>query len=155
MTSKLILSILLFTGTASLSACQPVTTSPSAANTSTPTPAPPAITSGAAISNPGRYQPYTSEAFQSQASSQRLLFFHAPWCPTCKSADTELTQNGTQLPPGVVVFKTDYDSETELKQKYHITYQHTFVLVDNQGNQITQWNGGGLSEIIARTSAPL
>jgi thioredoxin 1 len=52
------------------------------------------------------------------------------------------------LPADVVVFKTDYDTEKELKKKYGITYQHTFVLVDNEGNSIKKWNGGGVKELI-------
>lgn len=56
-----------------------------------------------------------------------------------------------QIPAGVVVFKTDYDSSTDLKKKYAITYQHTFVLVDPNGNEIKKWNGGGVAEIIKNT----
>jgi hypothetical protein len=35
-----------------------------------------------------------------------------------------------------MVFKTDYDTQKELKTKYKITYQHTFVLVDEAGDAI-------------------
>ena len=95
----------------------------------------------------GSYVPYSKTAFDGAADKQRVYFFHASWCPTCKAADKDLTQNVDQIPPEVVVFKTDYDEETELKEQYDITYQHTFVQVDEQGNELTKWNGGGAEQI--------
>ena len=68
-----------------------------------------------------------------------VLFFHASWCPTCKSADSAIS--GGTLPEGLTVLKVDYDSETELKKKYGVTYQHTFVQVDKDGNQLKKWTG--------------
>lgn len=97
-----------------------------------------------------RYVTYSSSAFAAAASQKRVLYFHAPWCPVCRPIDLEFREKAYQIPAGVVVFKTDYDSEKDLKKKYAITYQHTFVQVDAEGNEITKWNGGGLSEVIAR-----
>nr|HRW20195.1 hypothetical protein [Dermatophilaceae bacterium] len=45
------------------------------------------------------------------------------------------------VPAGLVVVKVDYDSATELRQKYGVTQQHTFVLVDGQGNAVKKWSG--------------
>jgi hypothetical protein len=42
--------------------------------------------------------------------------------------------------------KVDYESSTELKKKYGVTYQHTLVQVDAQGNMITKWSGGNTLE---------
>ena len=39
----------------------------------------------------------------------------------------------------------------ELKKKYEVTYQHTFVQVDAQGNMIKKWSGGALADIIDET----
>ncbi len=47
--------------------------------------------------------------------------------------------------------KTDYDTERELKKKYGVTYQHTFVQVDAQGNQIKKWGGSNtLSAVLSQ-----
>lgn len=95
------------------------------------------------------YVDYSERNFESNADKRRVLFFHAKWCPTCKVADSEITQNLSKIPSDVVVYKTDYDTENQLKSKYGITYQHTFVLVDEQGSEILKWNGGGINEILA------
>jgi len=96
-----------------------------------------------------RYVQYTPEKFEQSKSKKRVYFFHAAWCPTCKIANEEFNSNSASIPENIILFKTDYDTESELKQKFGITYQHTFVQVDEEGNEITKWNGGGLSELIA------
>jgi hypothetical protein len=35
----------------------------------------------------------------------------------------------------------DYDNSDELKKKYGVTYQHTLVQVDKDGNLIKKWSG--------------
>ncbi|MFC1626590.1 thioredoxin domain-containing protein [Patescibacteria group bacterium] len=90
-----------------------------------------------------KYVDYSSTQFDTHNDKKRILFFHASWCPTCKAAEKDFLNNEKELPQGVIIFKTNYDTEDALKQKYNITYQHTFVQVDMNGNEITKWNGGG------------
>ncbi len=92
----------------------------------------------------GAYKDYSPEtvAAEQKAGNKVVLFFHAVWCPYCKAADAAFKANLDKIPAGVTVLKTDYDSNTALKQKYGVTYQHTFVQIDNAGNQVTKWNGG-------------
>lgn len=96
----------------------------------------------------GRYLTYSDAAFASANDRKRVLFFHAPWCPTCRPADAEFQKRSAEIPEDVILFKTDYDTSTELKRKYNVTYQHTYVQVDADGNEVTTWNGGALSELI-------
>lgn len=96
-----------------------------------------------------RYVEYSPEVFENSKDQKRVYFFHASWCPTCKAANREFSENSHGIPGDVVLFKTDYDTQTELKKKYGITYQHTFVQVDESGNEIAKWNGGGLEELSA------
>lgn len=96
-----------------------------------------------------RYVAYTKIVFDAASDKKRVLFFHAPWCPTCRPADAAFQKDAAMIPENVVLFKTDYDTSSELKKKYGVTYQHTFVQVDAEGNEITKWNGGQLSEFIA------
>jgi thiol-disulfide isomerase/thioredoxin len=98
-----------------------------------------------------RYVMYTPEAFAAAANMKRILFFFAPWCPTCVPLDKKISANPGQIPSDVILFRVNYDDEKDLKAQYGITYQHTFVFVDAQGNEITKWNGGGLEEIVANT----
>jgi|SRR3989344_791200 len=94
-----------------------------------------------------RYVDYSPSAYAAAAVKKRVLYFYATWCPTCSVANEDFTVNAAQIPEDIVIFRTDYDKETALKTKYAITYQHTFVQVDEAGNEISKWNGGGLSEL--------
>lgn len=106
-----------------------------------------ADTGDKAASEPMNYVEYSSEAFEAAADMQRVYFFHASWCPSCRNADRDIRKNLDLIPEGVVVFKTDYDDEKDLKTQYGITYQHTFVLVDADGNAIKKWSGGSAQQI--------
>jgi thioredoxin 1 len=101
--------------------------------------------------NVSRYRDFSVANFDAAKGKKRVYFFHASWCPTCKAANTEFTNNLDSIPEDVILFKTDYDTNSELKKQYAITYQHTFVLVDENGKEIKKWNGGGLSELISNT----
>lgn len=94
-----------------------------------------------------RYVEFEEKLFEQSKDKKRVYFFHASWCPTCKVANEEFSSNENNIPEGVVLFKTDYDTSTALKKKYAITYQHTFVQVDEDGEEIAKWNGGGIAEL--------
>jgi thioredoxin 1 len=84
---------------------------------------------------------------------ERVLFFAASWCPTCRSADADINGKLKTIPKDVVIYKTDYDTETALKTKYGITRQHTFVYVNAKADAIKKWSGGGLEDILANVKA--
>ena len=96
-----------------------------------------------------RYIDYSLAEYESKSAMKRVLFFHAAWCPTCKAANTAFESNSEQIPSDVILFKTDYDTQTDLKKQYGITYQHTFVLVDAEGRELKKWNGGRIDELVA------
>lgn len=79
----------------------------------------------------------------------KVYFFHASWCPTCQAIDKEIKADSSKIPAGVVLIQTDFDTETELRQKYGVTYQYTFVQVDNNGDQIAKWTASTLDAVIA------
>lgn len=98
----------------------------------------------------GSYKDYSPALAQSEAAAGNkvVLFFHAPWCPFCKSADSAFKTSLDKIPKGVAVLKTDYDSNLDLRKKYAVTYQHTFVQIDANGNQITKWTSGDIDMLI-------
>lgn len=106
---------------------------------------------GEMMKKESRYVAYSKSAFDAATIKKRVYFFHATWCSTCKTADTQFTDNYNSIPEDIVLFKTDYDTEKELKKQYAITYQHTFVLVDAAGKEMKKWNGGGIVELIQNT----
>ena len=84
----------------------------------------------------GQYVAYSDGVIGNGQKS--VLFFHAPWCPACKQNDEYLSDwYGSEEFP-VSVYKVDYDTASELKKKYGITGQDTFVQIDGAGNAITQ-----------------
>jgi len=98
----------------------------------------------------GSYEAYAPEKLALALDGKVILFFHASWCPTCRAADSDINKNLSEIPDGVHILKIDYDSNTALKQKYGVTYQHTFVQVDSSGNLIKKWTGSStLAEIVA------
>lgn len=129
----------------------------SVTNSNNKTPPPPSsiketteTTSTVPASKPGTYTTYSENQLKTanERGDKVVLFFHAPWCPFCKTADAAFLANLDKIPSGVTLLKTDYDTETELKKKYIVTYQHTFVQVDSSGNLVTKWNGGDIDNLI-------
>ena len=83
-----------------------------------------------------------------------VLFFHAPWCPTCQALEKNIKANLNSIPDKTILVKTDYDTSTDLKKKYGITYQHTMVQVDASGTKIKKWAGSPtLSDLVAQIQA--
>jgi len=101
-----------------------------------------------------RYAPYSESAFRASADMRRVLFFYASWCPTCRPADTDFTNNMSKIPEDVVVFRVNYNDpdtdqdEKDLAEQYGITYQHTYVQIDALGQVVKKWNGGKLNELL-------
>lgn len=101
-------------------------------------------TSSPAIS--ARYVDYTEENFTkaTENNGKTVLFFAAlAWCPSCQAADKDIKANFSKIPQDVTILRVDYDTAKDLKQKYAITMQDTFVQVDAQGKEVTRWNSGG------------
>lgn len=86
----------------------------------------------------------------SYSNSNKVLFFHATWCPICQSIDKDATSNPSKIPAKAALIKADYDTETSLKQKYGVTQQYTFVQIDNDGNQLKKWSSTTLADAISQ-----
>lgn len=104
---------------------------------------------GNAIIAPPTYEDFSPEKIQRADTAPVVLFFHASWCPSCLSAERIFQKKLSLLPPGVSILKIDFDSASELKERYNITYQHTFVQVDSMGNELARWSGGAVDGVIA------
>lgn len=101
------------------------------------------------IMSHGSYEAYTAAKVLSAGTDDIILFFRAAWCPTCKALDSDLKLRLMDIPQNVTILDVNYDTEIALKKKYGVTYQHTFVQVDTNGNQIAKWSGSrSLSELL-------
>lgn len=85
----------------------------------------------------GQYTEY-DQVKLANSKGENYLFFHAPWCPQCRSIENSINAGG-HIPDDVTIYKIDYDSNQELRKKYGVTLQTTFVKVDNQGSFIDKY----------------
>ena len=128
--------------------------------TATPTPSKPAATKPPKIDNnpdestasaTGQYISYD----EYQASSAKfkgsdvVLFFNADWCSTCKLARDNFQASLDQIPNNLTLVVVDFDNSIDLKKKYGVTYQHTFVHISDSGASLHKWSGSvSFTEIV-------
>ena len=93
----------------------------------------------AAMMVKGSFTDYDAAKLADAEKGDVVLYFSAPWCPTCQEANKNF--NASSAPDGLTLLKVDYDSSTELKKQYGVTYQHTFVQVDKDGKLLKKWSG--------------
>jgi thiol-disulfide isomerase/thioredoxin len=102
-------------------------------------------------SAPGNY--ITLQEFDSAQDkyedSAVVLFFNANWCSTCKVARDNIESNLDSIPSDLTIVVVDFDQETELKKKYGVTIQHTFVQIDASGKVLAKWSGSVSAKEIA------
>lgn len=102
----------------------------------------PEISNDTGFAPVGSYEVYSPEKIAEKSKTSRVvLFFNAVWCPTCRALDNSIKVSTKQIPGDVTILSVDYDTYTELKKKYGVTYQHTLVQVDAEGNMIKKWSG--------------
>lgn len=94
---------------------------------------------GDAMMIKGSFTDYDTSKLANAEKGDVVLYFSAPWCPTCQEANKNF--NASSAPDGLTLLKVDYDSSTDLKKQYGVTYQHTFVQVDKYGKQLKKWSG--------------
>lgn len=156
---------LLLLGALALSACAPISSgsspderpaasSPSASSSESPAPvqtsaaeATPSVAPAAPVG--GAYVNY-ADGIVEETAGAKVLFFHAPWCPQCRKLDEQLLAEGA--PDGLTVFKVDYDSRSDLRQRYGVTLQTTVVYVDDAGALISStvlYEDPSISSLIA------
>jgi hypothetical protein len=99
--------------------------------------------------NTGDYLDYSPELF-AETAGQKVLFFHASWCPVCRALEDDIVARG--VPADMTIFKVDYDEETELVQRYEVRLQSTVVYVDDDANLLSSailFDNANLESLIA------
>jgi thiol-disulfide isomerase/thioredoxin len=84
----------------------------------------------------GSFKDYDKALLTNASTGKVVIFFSAPWCPTCNATNKDLNSKLDKIPSNITILKADYDTSTELKKQYGVTQQHTFVQVDANGSQI-------------------
>ena len=97
---------------------------------------------GAMMMKGGQYTAYDASKIAFAKEGKVVLFFNASWCPTCKAVDADIKARMSDIPANTLILSVDYDANKDLKTKYGVTTQHTFVQVDAEGNSLGKWVGG-------------
>ena len=99
----------------------------------------------------GSYEAYSPDKLVLASSGDVVLFFHAPWCPICAALEKDINAHISTIPAGLTILKVDYDTATELKKKYGVTVQHTFVQIRADGSLISKWSDAStLAAVVSR-----
>ena len=85
------------------------------------------------------------------ANGPAVLMFAADWCPICQADLKDINAHGSRL-GDVTVVVVDYDKSADLKTRYGITYQHTYVQIDAMGRKLGVWSGGGVDGILSHVN---
>lgn len=104
----------------------------------------------------GTYEEFEPSKLALANERNVVLFFKADWCPSCNALDRDIEANLDQIPGDLTILKVDYDSrsgatdaELQLRDDLNVTYQHTIIQVDADGNRIQDViSGFRLSQII-------
>lgn len=113
-------------------------------------------TESATSQQSSRYIPFTPAVLAKASTARRILYFYANWCSTCRPANADFEKNASMLPGDLTVIRVNYNDpdtdaeEKALAAKYGITYQHTFVQIDERDEVVTTWNGGATKELLAK-----
>ncbi len=102
----------------------------------------------AAMMESGQYIKYDDSKLAFAKTGKVVLFFNATWCPNCKAIDADIKASLSNIPKDVLIMSVDYDTAKDLKTKYGVTMQHTFVQVDAEGNSLGKWIGGDTLEAL-------
>lgn len=87
----------------------------------------------------GYYGEYSQNRVGAQGYDKTILFFYAPWCSECRAFEQAIKSSA--IPAGVQILKVDYDKRQDLRQKYGVRTQSTFVRLKDGSSNV--WVGYG------------
>ena len=70
-----------------------------------------------------------------------IIFFNAAWCSTCKVARENFESSLNMIPRDMTIAVVDFDNSNDLRKKYGVTLQHTFVQIDQNEDSLKKWSG--------------
>ena len=133
-TAATIAAVALALSGCAVAASPPTDTAPTVASSASPSTDGAESTDAADSTAAGAYLDYTDGVIE-ETAGPKALFFHATWCPQCRTLDDALLSEGA--PAGLTVFKVDFDDRVDLRQQYGVTLQTTIVFVDDDGDAVS------------------
>ena len=82
---------------------------------------------------------------------KNVLFFTAEWCPSCTALESVIEEKKNYIPPYTSIMLVDFDNQS-MREEYEVVKQHTFILLDEENNEIKRWtNSDTLEDVIYNT----
>jgi len=102
-----------------------------------------------------QYIDFSDQLYSSMLGKKPFaLFFHAKWCPTCRQMEKDIKADLKSFPRGTVILKADFDTQTALEKKYGIVSQSFIVILNKNGEAVSQlWapNNNALKDAINKS----
>ncbi len=93
------------------------------------------------------YEDYSEAKFLHYKGKEKVaVFFHASWCPSCRVTDAKIKENLASL-DNAVIFKADYDAESDLKREFKVLLQDTIVFLNADGSVAKVKIAAGVDDI--------
>jgi len=89
------------------------------------------------------YIAYTADvAADAQAEGRPVVYyFWAAWCPICKAEEPTLKAWIESSEHPIAGFRVNYDTESALKAKFKVPYQHTTIFLNANGEEVERFSG--------------
>jgi thiol-disulfide isomerase/thioredoxin len=89
------------------------------------------------------YIAYSAEAAaQARAEGRPIVYyFWAAWCPICRADEPIIKARIENSGLPIAGFRVNFDTQSDLKAKYRIPYQHTTVFLNAKGEEVARLNG--------------
>ena len=84
----------------------------------------------------GTFTEYDAAKVAASEAEHVVLFFRAPWCPSCRALERDIQANATNIPAGVEIYRVDFDTEIALKRELGIVRQHSVIEVTPEGSPV-------------------
>ncbi len=93
-----------------------------------------ALIGSAALAHALDIKPYSAAALADAQKADKpvALHFHADWCPTCRAQNKALQTLKTEKGLDITVLVVNYDTERDLKRRFKVNAQSTFVVLRGQ-----------------------
>jgi len=87
-----------------------------------------------ALSHALEIKPYTAAALAEAQNANKpvAIHFHADWCSTCRAQEKVLNTLKTEAGLDLTVLVANYDTEKDLKKRFNVRVQSTFVMLRGQ-----------------------
>lgn len=92
--------------------------------------------------NQAFYIAYSQKEFDRVFTERPIvLYFWASWCPICRAEEPKIQALIERSELAVTGFRVNFDTETALKEKYRVPYQHTTIILNLRGEESARFTG--------------